>query len=197
MTKSQRTMKALECNNVQEFEEYLKKQDLVLQKYFAKDLNNLKEQENKKLTSLELTNADAKLIDKEIAPVLRASVKKVVDVSDWDALVEKTYGKPYSFQQQEGCKSRGTFDLTVPCKETEDEKMHEEIPEIVNGDVMGVKFESWLKRDVSKPVGDNKDSFSINLFWQRSFYPDIHILANDLYMKGLIESGKYVIDIDW
>lgn len=31
---------------------------------------------------------------------------KQIDVSDWDALVTKTYGRPYSFQQQDGCKER-------------------------------------------------------------------------------------------
>ena len=32
---------------------------------------------------------------------------KMVEVSDWDKLVEETYGKIYSFQQQDGCKARG------------------------------------------------------------------------------------------
>ena len=31
---------------------------------------------------------------------------KQIDVSDWDALVTKTYCRPYSFQQQDGCKER-------------------------------------------------------------------------------------------
>lgn len=36
----------------------------------------------------------------------------------------------------------------------------------------------------------------INLFWERNFYPDINTLANDLYKKGLIKKGEYLIVID-
>lgn len=32
--------------------------------------------------------------------------KTVIEVQEWDALVEKTYGRPYKFQQQDGCQSR-------------------------------------------------------------------------------------------
>lgn len=35
-------------------------------------------------------------------------------MQDWDNLVEETYGKPYMFQQQDGCKDRGTEHITVP-----------------------------------------------------------------------------------
>lgn len=37
----------------------------------------------------------------------------------------------------------------------------------------------------------------INLFWMRSFYPNIQTVANDLYKQGLIEAGDYSIKIDW
>ena len=45
---------------------------------------------------------------------LKITNKKVVTVQDWDDLVTKTYGKPYSFQQQNGCQERGTFEITIP-----------------------------------------------------------------------------------
>ena len=41
--------------------------------------------------------------------MLKSKTKKVVEVRDWDNLVEKTYGKPYCFQQQDGCKERGSI----------------------------------------------------------------------------------------
>jgi hypothetical protein len=123
--------------------------------------------------------------------------KKVIEVNEWDKLVKETYGRPYSFQQQDGCKERGTFDLTIPSEETYDEEMNDSIPEIINGEVMGVKFEKWLERDPNQPVGKEKESWMIGLFWQRNFYPDVNTLANDLYKKGLIEAGNYTIDIDW
>ena len=37
-----------------------------------------------------------------------------VDVGDWDNFVTETYGKPYCFQQQYGCKERWTYEFTVP-----------------------------------------------------------------------------------
>ena len=46
--------------------------------------------------------------------MLKVKNVQMIDVSDWDNLVEKTYGRIYNFQQQDGCKERGTFSLTVP-----------------------------------------------------------------------------------
>ncbi len=42
-----------------------------------------------------------------------------------------------------------------------------------------------------------EDDWEINLFCERNFYPDLHTIANDLYERGLIEAGEYVINIDW
>lgn len=124
--------------------------------------------------------------------------KKTIEVQDWDELVTKTYGKPYSFQQQDRCKSRGTFDLIVPSDECYDEDMNDSIPEEVNGEEMGVKFAVWLARDPKQPIaGDIQEQWNTDLFWARNFYPDVYTLANDLHKKGLIEAGEYVINIDW
>ena len=75
--------------------------------------------------------------------------------------------------------------------------MHDEIPEIINDEIMGVKFKTWLERDPKQPVGEDKKDWEIELFWERNFYPDIYTVANDLYEKGLIEGGEYLINIDW
>lgn len=123
--------------------------------------------------------------------------KKVVDAQDWDKLVKKTYQRPYSFQQQDGCKPRGIFDLTVPNDESLDDEMNDSIPEVVNGNEMGVKFKAWLERDPNQLGGELKSDLDLKLFWQRNFYPDIYTIANDLYEKGLIEAGNYIINIDW
>ena len=59
---------------------------------------------------------------------------------DWDILVESTYNKIYSFQQQGGCQSRGTVYFSVPDEAYEND-MNDSIPEIINDeDNMGVKF---------------------------------------------------------
>jgi hypothetical protein len=118
------------------------------------------------------------------------------DVQEWDALVVKTYGRPYSFQQQEGCKDRGTYYLTVPDKDVED-GLPESVPEEVNGDEMCVKFTSWLARDPKKQIPNEKSKSSLVMWWERNFYPDVQAVANDLHAKGLLEAGEYVIDIDW
>lgn len=121
---------------------------------------------------------------------------KTIEVQDLDQLVEETYGRPYSFQQQDGCKDRGSHHFTVPSKYADDENMHDSIPEKINGEVMGVKFQTWLERDPKKPV-DERDDWAISLFWERNFYPDFDTLVNDLHKKGLIEDGEYTINIDW
>jgi hypothetical protein len=76
------------------------------------------------------------------------------------------------------------------------------VPEIVNHDKQGVSFRAWLKRDPNKPLGDEEpdkgnNKTYINMWWERNFYPDIQMVANDLHSKGLLEAGEYIINIDW
>lgn len=128
--------------------------------------------------------------------MLTYTTQRFVDVQDFDNLVWETYGKPYSFQQQDGCKERGTYHLTVPEKYNCDFE-NDTIPEVINGNEMGVSFKAWLARDPKEWNGDPEDERFLDLFWDRNFYPSIETLANDLYSKGLIEAGEYVINIDW
>ena len=121
----------------------------------------------------------------------------MIDVGDWDELISTTYGRPYSFQQQNGCQDRGIFNLTIPSVEIYDDTMNDSIPEVVNGDKMGVKFKTWLERDPQKKLHKQKADYELSLFWKRNFYPDVETVANDLYKKGLIEAGDYIINIDW
>ena len=120
---------------------------------------------------------------------------QMIDVSEWDRFVEQTYGRPYNFQQQDGCKDRGSFNLTVPDDDC-DAEMADSVPEIVNGEEMGVKFAVWLARDPKKKIKGEAD-FGLSLWWERNFYPDVQAVANDLHAKGLLPAGEYVIDIDW
>ena len=133
---------------------------------------------------------------------LKIKNTKMIDVSEWDNLVEETYGKIYSFQQQDGCKGRGVEHFSIPVDYLEDEDFNDKIMEKVNGPEMGVKFDVWLARDVKEPLKDEneKDGTSewmIGLFWERNFYPDFYTIANDLHKRGLLEEGDYAIDIDW
>lgn len=122
---------------------------------------------------------------------------KMIDLHEWDRLVSETYGRPYSFQQQEGCQGRGIHYFTVPDVEAYDDEMNDSIPEEVNGEEMGVKFAVWLARDPKQPLIGQEYDFDLKLWWDRNFYPDFQTVANDLHTKGLLEAGNYGIDIDW
>ena len=118
-----------------------------------------------------------------------------MEVGDWDRFVQDAYGRPYSFQQQDGCKFRGVHCLLVPS--LEDDFENETVPEVVNHSKMGVSFKAWLARDPEQPLRNRLDPWALELWWHRNFYPAIEAVANDLHEKGLLEAGKYMINIDW
>ncbi len=123
--------------------------------------------------------------------------KQVIEVSEWDKLVQQTYGRPYNFQQQDGCHERGPFQFTVPDEDSDFE--NDTIPEKVNGEEMGVSFAAWLARDPKQklPDPDEQEDYCLELFWDRNFYPDLQMVANDLHAKGLLPAGDHTILIDW
>lgn len=43
---------------------------------------------------------------------------------------------------------------------------------------------------------NNWSDFELELFYKRNFYPHLDMVTDDLYRKGLIEEGKYIINID-
>jgi hypothetical protein len=128
--------------------------------------------------------------------MLKIQDLKTVDLQDWNELVTKTYGRPYSLQQQDGCMPRGTLRLEIPSDYTEDDEMNDEIPERVNDQKRGVKFEKWLERDPNQPI-EGETGWRLGMWWNRNFYPDLQTVANDLHKKGLVEAGVYLIIIDW
>lgn len=48
---------------------------------------------------------------------MKSKTLKVIELSDWDDLVEKTYGRPYNLQQQDDGKPRGLEYITVPSED--------------------------------------------------------------------------------
>lgn len=122
--------------------------------------------------------------------------EQVITVQEWDKLVQETYGRQYSFQQQDGCKERQRVRICVPDEDYMDFE-NDTVPEIVNGDDMGVSFAAWLARDPNQPIENQRYDFDLELWWDRNFYPDVSMVANDLHAKGLLPAGKYSIDIDW
>lgn len=127
--------------------------------------------------------------------MLRYTVVKTIELGDWDHLVSTVYGRPYMFQQQDGCKDRQNVHIRIPDAPYDFE--NDEIPEIVNGDEMGVSFKAWLARSPKKPLPDREDTWGLELWWERNFYPDVQMVANDLHERGFIEAGDYQIIIDW
>lgn len=125
-------------------------------------------------------------------------MEKVIDCSDWDSLVVETYGRSYCFQQQDGCKGRGREclqALTNPKNVYDFE--NDTVPDVINGDEMGVSFAAWLARDPKEWNGKEGDGRYLDLFWNRNFYPTAESIAHDLVKRGLLEEGEYTIDIDW
>ena len=122
----------------------------------------------------------------------------MIEVSDWDKLVSDTYGRIYSFQQQDDCKSRGIHKFTVPA-EYPDDYENDSVPEQVNHRDMGVSFKAWLARDVKQELNAEewKSPSALPMWWDRNFYPHVDMIINDLHAKGLLTAGKYVINIDW
>ena len=127
--------------------------------------------------------------------MIKVKTTQMISLLDWNKLVENTYGRPYNFQQQNGCQSRGVFCIKIP--DTADDFENDTIPEKVNGEEMGVSFAAWLARDPNEWNAGEKHSHSVRLFWYRNFYPDIQTVANDLHARGLVPAGEYVIVIDW
>lgn len=119
--------------------------------------------------------------------MLKYKTERVIDLGDWDNFVTRTYNRPYNFQQQDGCKERGTHRFTVP-----DEPDDYENDSVDQGE-MGVSFDAWLTRDPNQQF----ESDSNRRVWARNFYPDMQMIANDLHAKGLLEAGEYIIEIDW
>jgi len=61
----------------------------------------------------------------------------------------------------------------------------------------GASFKTWSERDTEKPfdtqthTATNKDH--LDKFWKTYFYPAPLVLLNDLYQKGHLTAGNYII----
>lgn len=128
--------------------------------------------------------------------MIKYKTRKQIDVQDWDDLIEKTYGKIYSFQQQDGCKDRGIETISVPDKWGEDYKV-DLLPFEVNGIRRGVSFQSWLNTSPEETAKQFRYDWENRLFWDRNFYPHVSMIINDLHSRGILEAGEYDIKIDW
>ena len=74
----------------------------------------------------------------------------------------------------------------------------DEVPENLDKkDQTGVSFKAWLNRDPKMKLEKQKYDFELGMWWERNFYPNLQILANDLYKKGVIEADNYTINANY
>jgi len=99
--------------------------------------------------------------------MIATRTEQVISVHDWDDLVVKTYGRPYCFQQQDGCKERQRVHITIPTGGYDLD--NDTVPEKVNGNEMGVSFAAWLKRDPKAPLADGRNDYGIELWCSQRF----------------------------
>lgn len=133
-------------------------------------------------------------------PELKTSTRTTISVQDWDDFVTEVYGRPYSFQQQDGCKDRGTCELEVSDEYDPEFTAgydNDTIPDDVDTNEMCVSLKGWLARDPKQPLANQKYDFELRSWWERNFYPQVDVLAQDLWKRGLLKAGKYTIIIDW
>jgi len=119
--------------------------------------------------------------------MLKVSTRKFIELQDWNNFVREVYGKPYNLQQQDGCMERGIIEISVPNIHAED------YPDAG----YGVSFATWLSTTDEQLLERIAPYTNTTLHWHRKFYPSLDMIANDLFDRGLIESGGYSINIDW
>ena len=102
--------------------------------------------------------------------MLKYKIKKIINSFDLDDLIRETYGKPYCFQQQDGCKNRGIEYITVPVINPYDFK-NDSSSFKINGDEMGVSFDTWLKTTVKEVNKLHPEEYSgqNDLWWGKKF----------------------------
>lgn len=110
--------------------------------------------------------------------ILQGQVVTLIDESEFSALVTKIYGRPYRFQQQGDMKCQDTIEtFSVPSEEY--------------GGWTGPSLTEW--QIAPPPDGDFKEE----LRWHRDFYPELEVVVNDLYARGLIAAGDYALHVWW
>lgn len=129
-------------------------------------------------------------------PKLRTNTIPTISVQDWNSFVTEVYGRPYNFQQQDGCRRRGTYTLNV-YEQYEPEWNagydRDTIEEDVNTREMCVSLKGWLARNPQQPLPNQECDYQLKFWWERNFYPDVEVLAQDLCHRGLLAAGEYLI----
>lgn len=121
--------------------------------------------------------------------MIKSKIKHVISSAAWNKQVSKIYGRPYSIEDQ--FEFNRVLGFKVPNRSFD--FANETVEENEDTKETGVNFKSWIARDPDQKIGSDPCAFVTTLWWYRAFYPDIEVLANDLFKKGLLERGEYVI----
>lgn len=134
---------------------------------------------------------------------LKTNTLTTIELTEWDGFVEEVYGRPYAFQQQNGCRNRGVFNFTISSKPSDPTNYaphdfeNDTVPEVVNHRERGVSFKAWLARDPKQPLHNQKYDYELEMWWYRNFYPSIDMIIDDIKRRNLLDPGNYTIIIDW
>lgn len=120
--------------------------------------------------------------------MLKTSKREVIFVHEIDLskFISEFYDRPYQLQQAHMLDQGSYIRCEIPSDEDE-----------------GIKeFNAWKSADATPPHhdGDGFDigEFSWKLEWERERAPfGVALILNDLYEKGEIEAGEYVIEVWW
>lgn len=133
--------------------------------------------------------------------MLKTHHVNLVSDHDWDEFITATYKKSYCFQQQAGCRDRCTYEFSLPleCEPGGYELDLEDVPATLKTFAMQTTFAKWLERSEKEPLSSDtsQSKSALELWWQRHFYPAPEVIADNLYKRGLLPAGDYVIEIDW
>lgn len=121
--------------------------------------------------------------------MVKYKVVRQIDCWDWDEYIKTHYNKPYKFQQQAGCRDRGSVAITVPADPDDD----------FDDDWRSkqVSLQEWIDAEFDGSFDNTIEEYRTKLEGNRNFYPPLAEVINDLYDKGLLEAGDYEIIVDW
>jgi hypothetical protein len=118
---------------------------------------------------------------------------KLIWESELSELVTKTYGRPYSLQQQDEMMAQDTI-LRVRVPEGL-EPWNESYDENPEGYTPLPTLARWAATET--PAEHRFPSYREEMWWHRNFYPCRDEVLGDLHDKGLLPAGDYVIHCWW
>lgn len=143
--------------------------------------------------------------------MIKVETWKVINESEFNEVVSKTYGRPYHLQQQGDMLGNDTTHRIEVSKDGSEGCSGGSVSlnEWLAVDPETHKFPDPRWETTGKHLPDDHPSKKFypeflepgtsyyDMHWERDFYPDMDELLDDLLEKGLIEEGTYQINVSW